>query len=484
MSDVKPVPNEVDQRGGESLLRGLKLPGVLMQSIGTMAPAASVVFTVQFLASFAGVNVPGAMLVAMVIMLALAFILSQIARILPSAGGYYTFVRAAFGPKAGMAVGAAVLVYAFAPSMNSGYLATVLQQQIQSNFNFNIPWQVFFVFAILLTGYLAYRGIAVSGKALLVLGIFEVSVLVVLGIWGLASPGTGGTSLSDLNPFGAGSGLYLSVVFAIFFFAGWEGAAPIAEESHEPERTIPRALMGSVIGLGIVFVIVTWGLISGWGANGIKGFAGSSDLAAIVVARHYWGGGWVLVLLALFNSVLAISLASILMVTRMMFAMSRVGVFPSFMGKLHPKYKTPANATIVSVVFSLVVGLVSWVTVGPQEAYYIYGLMFTLLIIIVYIAGNVAVTRYYHKHLPEKYRIVSHAVVPVIASLILIYVGYKSVWPLPAYPVAWGVWFALIWVAALGVLMFTLSQRKEDEVGEIFLSQDLSPESEKESGVS
>jgi|HubBroStandDraft_5_1064220.scaffolds.fasta_scaffold46611_2 amino acid transporter len=457
----------------QALIRGLRLPGVLMQSVGTMAPAASVVFTVQFLASYAGVNVPGAMLVAMVIMLALAFSLSQLSRVLPSAGGYYTFVRAAFGPKAGMAVGAAVLVYAFAPGMNSGYLSTILQTQINSGFGVNIPWQVIFVVMIAITGILAYRGISVSGKALLVLGLFEGAVLLALGLSGLIKPGPGGVRFGDLNPLGAHSGIYLAVVFAIFFFAGWEAAAPIAEESQDPERTIPRALIGSVLGLGILYAITTWGFISGWGPARIHSFATSPKLAAITLGQQYWSHGWVLILIALFNSVLAISLASTLIATRMIYAMSRVGVFPKVLSTLHPKHKTPAAATLVSVGFSLLVGLVGWLTVGPVNAYFIYGLAFTLLIIVVYIAGNFAVTKYYHSHLRPQFRLISHVLIPVITTLMLIYVGYRSIWPLPAYPEAWGVWLAIIWVVLLLVLMITLSRTAGDELESVFLGEQL-----------
>ena len=460
----------------DQLVRTLRLPSVLMQSIGGMAPVASVAFTAQFLASYAGIAVPGTILVALVIMLALAYTLAQIAKLLPSAGGYYTFVRSAFGARAGMAIGAAVLIYSLAPSMNSGYLSTALQSEIQASYNVNIPWQAYFVVIILSTGYFAYRGISISGKALLVLGIFEIAVLLALGLFGLISPGAGGVTLQSLNPLEAHGGLYLAVAFGMFFFAGWESAAPIAEESANPTRTVPRALVGSVLGIGIAFVIAVWGMISGWGVDNINGFVSSPNLAPLTLAHHYWHGAWWLMLLALVNSVIAISLAATLLVTRMVYAMSRVGVFPPIFSVLHPKYKTPKWATIGAVAFSLVVGLAAGQTVGPVNSFYIYGLAFTLLIIVVYIAGNLAVTKYYRKHHPEKFRFVSHALIPVVTSLALLYVGYASIWPFPAYPVAWGVWLAIAWILVLVSMMIFTSKGAEDEMEAIFLGDDLTPE--------
>jgi amino acid transporter len=459
---------EVDGTGGirpnltevpPALKRELRLPGVLMQSIGTMAPAASVVFTIQFLAVYAGMSVPGALLVAMVIMASLALTLSQIAKLLPSSGGYYTFVRSAFGPSAGLGVAILVLIYLMTPSMNSGYLSTILQSEINSSYSVNIAWPIWFVVIILSTGFLAYRGISISGRTLLILGGIEITILLVLATFGFASPGAGGASVGSLNPFAAHSGLYLAVVFGMFFFAGWEGAAPVAEESIDPKRTLPRALVGSVIGIGIVFIFTSWGLMSGWGSSNLKGFVNLNTIAPFTLAHHYWGGLWWLLLLALFNSVMAISLASTLICTRMIYALARIGVLPKFFATLHPKHRTPMWATLFSVVLSLLLGLALGGTEGPENSYFIYGLAFTLLICVVYVAGNFAVTRYIHQHHRSAFKLGIHVILPLLTSAAVVYVGYRSVIPFPAYPTAAGAWVAVGWVLVAAVVAVAARNR-------------------------
>ncbi len=469
MSDTRDKasgPGAVTQTAPQpvTLNRGaLRLPQVLMQSIGVMAPAASVVFTVQLLALYAGVAVPAALLIALVIMAALAYTLAQIAKHLPSAGGYYTFVRTALGPGAGLAVASTVLIYLLTPSMNSAYLSTVLQSQIKASYSVNIPWPVWFLVIIALTGWLAYRGVSLSGRALVILGGLEIAVLLAIGISGFVDPGPGGATIQSLNPAKAGSGIYLAIVFAMFFFAGWEGAAPVGEESANPVRTIPRALVGSVLVVGIVFIVSCWGLISGWGSSGIKGFASSTSLAPVTLAHHYWGGGWLLMLLALFNSVCAISLASTLVCTRMIYALGRIGVLPHWFAELHPKHQTPYRATLVSIAFSVVFGLIMGSTVGAVDSYYIYGLAFTLLIIIVYVGGNVAVSRYFRRMHPESFSVWKHVVLPAVTSAAVIYVGYRSVVPFPAYPVAAGVWLALGWIViAIGLGLVARKRGTQD----------------------
>jgi amino acid transporter len=457
-------PNAAPEAAGEvTLARGMRLPEVLMQSIGTMCPAGTAIFVLPFIASYAGIAVPGVIWVAMVIMLALAWTLSRIARELPSAGGYYTFVSAAFGPAAGFFIATVTLVYILAPSMNSGYLSTAIVEQVGSYYGVDLPKELFFVAVILITGYLVWRGVAVSGKALLVMGLMEIVIIAALGIFGLVQPGEGGVSLQSLNPLHAGSGLYLGVVFASFFFAGWEAAAPIAEESANPRRTMPRALIGSILLIGGVFIVATWGILSGWGISDITGFAESTQLAPIVVAQKYWGAGWILLLLAVLNSVCAISLATTLVVTRMLYAMARVGVVPAAFAKLHPKHRTPTTGTLVVIGFSLVLGLVAMWTVGAANAYYIYGLLFTLLLIVVYVAGNAAVGRYFYKHKRDQFNVLPDVILPIVTSAILLFIGYKSVVPFPDYPVAAGIWIAAGWLA-IGAVLALANRRKAVEL--------------------
>ena len=117
------------------------------------------------------------------------------------------------------------------------------------------------VVAVTIVAFIQYRGVQVSGKTLVITGGIELVVVSLLGLWGLASPGPGGLNLKPFDPGNATSisGLFLAAVFAIQAFTGWEGAAPMAEESENPRRNVPRALIGSVILFGIFIVVMQWG---------------------------------------------------------------------------------------------------------------------------------------------------------------------------------------------------------------------------------
>jgi amino acid transporter len=87
----------------ETTLRegALKLPSVMMQGITHIAPAVGLILSIQFITSLAGVTSPLAYALAFLIVVTLGISLTQLARHLPSAGGYFTYVSRTVHPRAG-----------------------------------------------------------------------------------------------------------------------------------------------------------------------------------------------------------------------------------------------------------------------------------------------------------------------------------------------------------------------------------------------
>jgi amino acid transporter len=196
---------------------------------------------------------------------------AQLAKVFPSAGGWYTWIARAFHPRAGFFAG--VLFSIWLPpvaTLTMSFLAkTVLEPSIKAEYGVDVPWWIWVVAGVALVIFFAYQGISISEKALIVTGLIEIVIMVALAFTGLASPGPGGFSFGPLNPgnFGLASNLFLGVVFSIFAFSGWESTGPLAEESKNPKRNVPIGLVGSVIILMIYFVLVTWGYLVGIGVN-------------------------------------------------------------------------------------------------------------------------------------------------------------------------------------------------------------------------
>jgi amino acid transporter len=447
---------------GDKLKTGvLTLPGVLMQSVTGIAPAIAGLFTVQFIVVNAGVTAPLAYLGAFVIALMLGYVLAQFARHLSSTGSYHTFVSRSLGARPGFLVAwVYLLFYPIVGAQAGTFLGYNLQTILKAEYGWNVQWWWFMLALVVLMAATAWRGVELSVNLLIVLGIIEAVIVLALAVWGFADPGSGGVNLHWLVPSHAPNfhGLFLGVVFAIFAITGWDAAAPLAEESREPRKTIPRAVLGSILIMGLFLVIVSWGQISGWGTNHISSFSTSSVLPAIVLGKHYWGGWWLLILFATLNSVIAVSIACTNAAVRFMYGMSRGGALPASLQKIHPRFKTPSNAIILQTGVNVALGLVLPLLIGVANVYNVTGTWFTFALAFVYVVANIGLCVFYRREHPDEFNWFKHLIIPGIGSIALIVVCYYSVVPLPAWPVSLAPFIVLGWLI-VGAIVMTLTYR-------------------------
>lgn len=457
MTQTSPKPSTALKKGS------VGLPGLLMQSITTISPAIAGLFTLPFIVANAGVNAPLAYLGAFVIAMLLGYVLSQFSRHMSSAGSYYTFTSRALGGRAGFVVGwIYLLFYPVVVAQVGSFMGDTLEKTLFAEFGIVFPWWAFMIVLIALCALTAWRGIDLSVKVLIVMGSIEIVIALALGLWGFAVPGDGGVTLDWVNPANAPStnGLFLGVVFAIFALTGWDAAAPLAEESVEPRKTVPRAVLGSIIILGIFLVLVSWGQISGWGQNDVEGLAGSPVLPAFELGKQFWGPAWIIVLLALLNSALAVAIAATNASVRLLLGMARAGALPASLSQVHQKYRTPSRAIVVQTIISVLLGLVLPIFIGVANVYNVTGLWFTFALAIVYVISNVALPVYYLKYHRDEFNPLKHIVVPAIGSVALLLVVYFSLVPFPPFPILLAPVVVAVWFV-VGVIVMLVIYRGE-----------------------
>ena len=90
------------------------------------------------------------------------------------------------------------------------------------------------------------------------------------------------TRLAPFNPanIGSAAGFALAIIFNVQALTGWEGAAPLAEETTDPKRNVPRSVILSIVLIGVFLVFVFYGLITGFGVNDVSKVTASSELPA------------------------------------------------------------------------------------------------------------------------------------------------------------------------------------------------------------
>ena len=86
------------------------------------------------------------------------------------------------------------------------------------------------------------------------------------------SPGAGGFNFDSFNPgnIPSGNGLYLGIVFTILALSGFESVAPLGEETENPKRNLPLAIVGSTILVAVFYMFVNWGVLIGEGTANVE----------------------------------------------------------------------------------------------------------------------------------------------------------------------------------------------------------------------
>jgi amino acid transporter len=444
------------------------LPGMLMQGIATIGPSFAILASFVFIVSFAGLVTPWAFLFGGILLGMQALSAAQLAKVFPSAGGWYTWIARAFHPRAGFFAG--VLFSIWLPpvaTLTMSFLAkTVLEPSIKAEYGVDVPWWIWVVAGVALVIFFAYQGISISEKALIITGLIEIVIMVALAFTGLASPGPGGFSFGPLNPgnFGLAGNLFLGVVFSIFAFSGWESTGPLAEESKNPKRNVPIGLVGSVVILTIYFVFVTWGYLVGIGVSKVGSIPTASAFPVATMAQRVWGGAWVLLLFALLNSAIALSIACFNGGTRTWYAMGRSGVLPKMVGKVNPTRKTPVNAISLQVGVQ-VLAFACVLIWGAENVFFSWANAITIGLVLMYVLCNIGVVRYYLTEGRAQFNPLLHIVVPVIASAAGIVVVWKSYFsPFTSTgPVFWGLMtFVVVLVLTVVILIYLRVTGRED----------------------
>ena len=451
-------------RTGEGTVRtdlrenAVGLPGMLMQGIATIAPSFAILASFVFIVTYAGVVTPWAYLFGGALLALQALNAAQLAKVFPSAGGWYTWIARTFHPRAGFFAG--VLFSIWLPPVGALTLSLlshdVLEPAIKKEYGVDIPWWIWVAAGLALVIYFAYQGIAISEKALIITGTIEIVIMVALAFSGMASPGPGGFSFGPLNPgnFGLASNLFLGVVFSIFAFSGWESTGPLAEESRNPKRNVPIGLVGSVIVLMIYFVIVTWGYLVGIGVDKTGSIPSATAFPVATLAQRVWGGAWVFLLFALLNSAIAVSIACFNGGTRTWYAMGRSGVLPSALGKVYPKKKTPINAIHLEV-GTQVVAFVCVLIWGADQVFFSWANAITIGLVLMYILANIGVVKYYLTEGRAQFNPLLHVVVPLVATAAGVVVVWKSYFsPFTSTgPVFYGL---MVFIAVLAITILAL----------------------------
>ena len=425
-------------------------------------------------AVYAGPTVPLVYLTAGVGSLCLAYVIIRFTRRMASAGGLYTYTARGLDRNAGF-IGGWLYAWGFAAGISfvliisSFFLSTVLTVHT----SIDLSWfQCFWILVALLTGF-ALLDIRVSTRTQLLFAGAGVVLLVILACVILGKGGQSGVTLQPFNFHRAHSAhdFFYAMVFAFTGFIGFEAAAALGEESAEPRRMIPKAILSAVLVALVFYVFLTWAMSVGFGVDNSGGWAANPG-ALDTLASHYVGSWFAtLVDIAVVVDAFVAALAGTALVSRTAFAMGREGGLPKAFAWTHPRFKTPWVSILASLALTVI--LVSWLARGTWNDPFTYfafmattatfGLLGTYILVAL---GGMAYFWRTRAASEVMYNLALDVVLPVAAIVVCGLTIYWSITPRPHKPVSYSIWVALGWLGLGLVYLLLLRLRAPDKVAQ------------------
>jgi amino acid transporter len=443
-------------------------------SAAIMGPAVSTFFNPQFSTPFSGFATPLVYLLCLIAMLITATGVMEMARALPSAGAFYTYVTRGFGPKAGFVTGGLIFVaYALLPPAEIGLIGGYLQNTFNDEFSTNIPWWIIGMVPAIAMTVLAFEGIISSLRTALILFSAEVIVVMVMAIIIVVQGGDSGLNLHSFNPSSSPhgfGGLVTGGIFAALSFVGFEAAASLGEEVKEPRKRIPKGILYSVLFVGAIYVFCIWAESIGLGQAATNGLSGESPvppwnaLAATYASWMKWP-----IIIASVSSMFAVMLASNNGIVRILHKMGREGLLPSFFGHIDEKRKTPTYAVLFQGVFAVGLALIVGLLAGGlgdaaagNTVYGYLGFLLTMGILPVYILTNAAAIRFFRGR--GDFHLVRHMILPGLGALLMVGLTVGQVVEQEVAPYTWFPWVIVGWVVLVSVGAAWLGARRPDSL--------------------
>ena len=419
------APTPAAEKSRELRRGAVGFGGILFQSITFMAPAIATAFSIPIGISFAGGAAPLAVIVALIASLCVASSVAQMAKHMPTAGSFYTYVSTSIHPLLGFLVAwafelALLVGAAFLALQTALIVAPTLTAEYDVSANLWWPWAILGAVLVFMLGYF---GIKATTRVGVILGIFEIGVILALAITLIVKAGGDNTArvftthFANNPDFRGFSGIFAASVFSVLAFIGFEEAAPLAEEAHEPRRHVQLAVVLSALIIGIFYLINTYASTVFYGPDRMVGFvnAGDGNPWQNLLARNAWGGfGFLIVFLALLNSAIANLNAANNSSSRNLYAMGRIRLLPRAFTALNRRYGSPYVG--LGVMLIITIGVALWL--GFQyDLLTAFALTATVIVDMftpIYILLNVACIVYFLRFRRAEFNWVLHLLLPLV----------------------------------------------------------------------
>lgn len=396
----------------------------------------------------------------------ITIIYAELTSAMPKAGGVQNYAWRAFGPKvsfwaawtmlmcsvvmsAWLANAAIVAIGRLFPLTSSPLLFTVY------GYDVHLAEVILYIALTLVMYILTYRGISVMAS---IQNICVVVMIAVVIVFIAASFFKGDTqNLKPLVSNGV-SGIFGILLTCVTFFGGLEVLPQSAEESTVPPKKLGKIICLVLLAAFLWFALTIYATAVALPRDEII----STELPAVNAMTALFGGnelaGDAIIIIGLLG-ILTSWIAMFIVVTRLVYSMSRAGMLPSWLGELHPKYQTPVHALSVFFVFIVACAFLgNGVNIWFANASGFTNAIGYLFCAVSFVALKIKAPSMNRPYNIKKWKLVSGiAIILSIALLIVSFPGFPGSglkWPYEVLTV-------VIWFALGAVFYFRICRKKE-----------------------
>ncbi|OJY46383.1 APC family permease [Pseudonocardia sp. 73-21] len=406
---------------------------VLAQSIAAIAPSAVMATGPALIVLSAGNGSWLSYVIAMVLVILIGLCVAQFGTKTASAGSLYGYVGQSLGAGGAFAAGWALVIgYTFIAMIGVvgvGIYGGALLDGIGVSTTSSVAQVVILIVAGLAAAAFSWIGIKISTRVGLVLEIVSIAAILILLVTTIVERGAA-PDPAQLSLNGSSfDGITFGVVLAVLGFVGFESAAALGAEAKDPHRAIPRAVLTSAVVVGVLYVFAAYTSVLGLGTDGLGNSAAPMDDLSRTVGLS---GFRYVIDLGVTASFFAVTIASINAASRVLFAVAHDGVLHTALRRAHTRHRTPHVAILALLPpVVLVPAIMILLGVTPLEVYAYTGTIGTFGYLTAYLLMAVGMPIYLRRHHTVR---THHWVLSAAAVVAILYVIYKNLVPVPAYP--------------------------------------------------
>ena len=370
--------------------------------------------------------------------LAGTFSYSEIAAMMPEAGGDYLYLRRAYGRLVGFSYGWMVFTVARAGSQAALAVGLAIFMNVALGGRLE-GWQpggslmgmhvngltLVALATIWMVALINCVSVSLGGGTALALTLVKIALVFGVGLAAflLAPSGWSHYGLSGLqgtcdgvaaSARGGVAGFGAAMLGALWAYDGWNNVAPLAGEIRDPQKNMPRAFVGGMLVVGALYLFVNVAYYYALTPVEIASVHGGSSVATEMLKRFLGPSAVTLTAVALMVSSFGSLHASVLANSRIPFAMARDGLFFKSLAKLSPRSRVPVRAIVAQAAWGSVLALSGSYDALTDSVIFVSWVFYGLSI------ASLFVFRRTMPDAPRPYRALGYPVIPLVFLVVTV----------------------------------------------------------------